>query len=223
MTAERRGGLRKPIILTAAAALAAPIMLADVPSAATIGVYAALLCIVAWWTRYFFYGKTARTRADSATYHDRGLEAERSGDFAMALQWLTLAANLGHAGAMNEIGLLHMNGSGVSPSTERAIEWFQKAIAHGERVSAPANLRRAMAEMHGSEGQQQSGGSSHVDDSGRMTRTAALEVFDLKEGATAADIRSAYVRLMRQVHPDKGGSNFFAKQLNEARNLLLAD
>jgi hypothetical protein len=27
--------------------------------------------------------------------------------------------------------------------------------------------------------------------------------------------------LMKRVHPDLGGSNFFAKQLNEARDLLL--
>jgi hypothetical protein len=26
---------------------------------------------------------------------------------------------------------------------------------------------------------------------------------------------------MKRVHPDHGGSNFFAKQLNEARDLLL--
>jgi hypothetical protein len=30
----------------------------------------------------------------------------------------------------------------------------------------------------------------------------------------------AYNRLMKQVHPDVGGTNFFAKQLNEARETL---
>jgi curved DNA-binding protein CbpA len=40
-------------------------------------------------------------------------------------------------------------------------------------------------------------------------------------GATEQQIRVAYNRLMKRVHPDVGGSDFFAKQLNEARNILL--
>jgi curved DNA-binding protein CbpA len=36
-----------------------------------------------------------------------------------------------------------------------------------------------------------------------------------------AEINAAWKRLMNQVHPDKGGSNFIAKQLNEAREVLL--
>ena len=54
-----------------------------------------------------------------------------------------------------------------------------------------------------------------------MSRAAALEILDLQEGATRDDIRAAFNRVMQQVHPDKGGSNFFAKQLNAARKVLL--
>ena len=46
-------------------------------------------------------------------------------------------------------------------------------------------------------------------------------MLELKDGATKLEINAAYKRLMNQVHPDKGGSNFFAKQLNEAREVLL--
>jgi DnaJ-class molecular chaperone len=53
-----------------------------------------------------------------------------------------------------------------------------------------------------------------------MTRATALELLELKEGATKAEMRKAYMRLMQSVHPDKGGSNYFAKQLNEAREVL---
>jgi hypothetical protein len=56
---------------------------------------------------------------------------------------------------------------------------------------------------------------------GRMTPEQALEILELKSGATAADIRAAYNRLMQKVHPDAGGSTFFAKSLNLARDTLL--
>ena len=54
-----------------------------------------------------------------------------------------------------------------------------------------------------------------------MTRAEALEVLDLKEGATDGDIREAYKRLMMLNHPDRRGSAYYAKKLNEARDLLL--
>jgi TPR repeat protein len=219
MATGTRRGLRKPIILTAAAVIAAPIISADAPTEATFAVYAALLCSVAWWIRYFFKRGDTRRRANALAF-DRALEAKDNGDFTAALQWFALAANGGDANAMNHLGLLHMYGQGVPQSYEIALEWFQKAIEHGDRKNAPDNQRRALAEMQGNSRRQNAGGNTD-EDGGHMSRGAALEVFDLKEDATPADIRAAYLRLMQQVHPDRGGSTFFAKQLNEARDLLL--
>jgi type IV secretion system protein VirD4 len=54
-----------------------------------------------------------------------------------------------------------------------------------------------------------------------MTVALALEILELKDGATDQEIRAAYNRLMQKVHPDVGGSTFFAKQLNAARDMLL--
>jgi len=56
---------------------------------------------------------------------------------------------------------------------------------------------------------------------GKLSEPQALEILGLNTGATKQEIRAAYNRLMKLVHPDVGGSNFFAKQLNEARDLLL--
>jgi hypothetical protein len=56
---------------------------------------------------------------------------------------------------------------------------------------------------------------------GKLSQRQALEILGLETGATEQEIRAAYGRLMKRVHPDLGGSNFFAKQLNEARDLLL--
>ncbi len=55
----------------------------------------------------------------------------------------------------------------------------------------------------------------------QMTRSEALEVLGLEEGATNSEVNEAYRRLMGQVHPDKGGSDWMAAKLNAARKTLL--
>ena len=56
-----------------------------------------------------------------------------------------------------------------------------------------------------------------------MTRTEALEVLGLGEGATVDDVKRAYRDLIKKVHPDTvGGSTYLAKKLNEARDVLLS-
>jgi DnaJ homolog subfamily C member 19 len=54
-----------------------------------------------------------------------------------------------------------------------------------------------------------------------MTRAEALDVLGLKPGASEAEIRAAYVRLMRAAHPDSGGSDWLATRVNQARDVLL--
>jgi hypothetical protein len=56
-----------------------------------------------------------------------------------------------------------------------------------------------------------------------MTEAEAREILEVGPNATRAEIMAAYKRLMAKVHPDRGGSNFFAKQLNAARAVLLGD
>jgi len=54
-----------------------------------------------------------------------------------------------------------------------------------------------------------------------MTKAKAAEILGVKETATPKEIKTRYQHLMKQVHPDKGGSEHFASQLNEAKDLLL--
>jgi hypothetical protein len=56
---------------------------------------------------------------------------------------------------------------------------------------------------------------------GAMSREQALEILGLEAGASADDIRAAHRRLMQQMHPDKGGSDYLAAQINRARDVLL--
>ena len=54
-----------------------------------------------------------------------------------------------------------------------------------------------------------------------MSRPEALEVLGLEDGADEAQVNEAFRRLMAQVHPDKGGSDWMAAKLNDARKTLL--
>lgn len=55
----------------------------------------------------------------------------------------------------------------------------------------------------------------------RMSRGEALEVLGLEPGADQDEIRAAHKRLLRLVHPDRGGSAYLAWRVYQARDTLL--
>jgi hypothetical protein len=56
---------------------------------------------------------------------------------------------------------------------------------------------------------------------GAMTRRDAASLLGVPENADAAAVKKAYLRLIRMAHPDAGGTEGLAVQLNRARDVLL--
>ncbi|MGH1470190.1 MAG: hypothetical protein ACRBCS_03295 [Cellvibrionaceae bacterium] len=90
-------------------------------------------------------------------------------------------------------------------------------------------LLRAFAEKHfeedhfdnNNEQKNEESDSNKRPTSSEMTRTEALEILGLKDTATKEDIILAHKKLMQKMHPDRGGSNYLAAKINEAKDFLV--
>ncbi len=56
-----------------------------------------------------------------------------------------------------------------------------------------------------------------------MDRDEALQVLGLSDGASRDDIKAAHRKLISGMHPDHGGSDYLAAQINQAKDVLLGE
>ena len=95
-------------------------------------------------------------------------------------------------------------------------DWFVKEEEEAKRKAHDSSGKRQRRQRKSRD--RQSGDELNV-----MTSAVALEILGLAPDASASDVCAAHQRLIRAVHPDKGGSNYLAARVNAARDALLEE
>ncbi len=111
--------------------------------------------------------------------------------------------------------------------SQLALDDLMTLLSGLERDGEPASIQLLEAYLDRNHpdwreraGSRQDGASSAASD-GLMTREKALSILGLEDGATEADVKAAYQRIISNLHPDHGGSTYLAAQVNAARDMLL--
>ena len=84
-----------------------------------------------------------------------------------------------------------------------------------------AYLDRRFPDWHARAGQSRTSDPGGGQAEGPMSMDEAYEILGLEPGASKSDIRRAHRTLMKKMHPDHGGSTYFAAKINQAKDLLL--
>lgn len=84
-----------------------------------------------------------------------------------------------------------------------------------------AYLDRAHPDWREGAEQQAEGASGAA--SAKMSVKEAYEILGLELGAGEDEIVAAHRRMMKQYHPDQGGSDYLAARINQAKDLLLGE
>jgi hypothetical protein len=102
---------------------------------------------------------------------------------------------------------LYREVGGADPETSRLLEVYLD-----RRLAADWRSKSANGESSSKKSRADSG----------MTRKEAYRVLGLKTDASEDEIRAAHRKLMLNIHPDRGGSDYLAAKINEAKDVLLS-
>lgn len=93
-------------------------------------------------------------------------------------------------------------------------------LAVAGRVAQLSQYAPMFKKMMGEEAEQSHAGAAGASQHD-MSKQAAADVLGVDVNAKPDDIRMAHKRLMQKMHPDRGGSDALAKQINLAKDVLL--
>jgi len=109
---------------------------------------------------------------------------------------------------------------------ELALDDLLALLAHcrAEDAQSAAVLEAYLDRYHGEAWRDEPRSRSRADTpSARMTPKEAREILGVNESADRDTILAAHRRLMQKLHPDRGGSDYLAAKINQAKDCLLGN
>ena len=76
--------------------------------------------------------------------------------------------------------------------------------------------------QHANSSSQQNQNNQQASAQTKMDKKQACEILGIKPDASKEEIIKAHKRMMQKVHPDRGGSDYLAAQINQAKDTLLS-
>ncbi len=98
------------------------------------------------------------------------------------------------------------------------VGWIWRILSMVQMGRQFRDMFRGKAEAGSGEGASAPGAPSAT---GSMTVEEAARILGVEMGASEDDVKAAYKRLMSQIHPDKGGTDYLAAKVNQAKDVML--
>ncbi len=138
-------------------------------------------------------------------------------DPARLAQRLRLSFGLGGVAAGVLMFMAGRAGLGLSLLVVGAgllVTWFRRGLVEGNQDRGEAAGPEDLKDHPGF-------GRRHPARQSAMTEEEAYKVLGLDPGTGADEVRRAHRALMQKLHPDRGGSDWLASRINQAKDVLL--
>lgn len=189
---------------------------------ALIGSLFAVLPRFAFLLRYIPFLKSFRSRQQSGGFgHKKGSsQSNTTNGSKVSARYVTMTLNHETGELEGDVTDGRFAGQQLSAMPMEAIVQLHKECLQNDDESA-ALVESYLDRIHGDAWRQarHDQTTSHAD--GNMSHTEALEILGLSDGANKKEIIQAHRRLMQKMHPDRGGSDYLAAKINQAKDTLL--
>ena len=134
--------------------------------------------------------------------------------------WLELTLDRGSGAVDGEVLQGALQGQRLSGLSEEQLQALHRDCRGDPQSLALLNayLQRARPGWRPADGA--SGGADDFDEPAMSAATAA-RILGVRPDAAAEEVRAAHRALAQKLHPDRGGSDYLARKINQARDVLL--
>jgi len=172
-----------------------------------LGFMLAFSAALFWWGQRNLLLETRANQGEVFAQYRLGEKelraAQRSGDYAEALEWLHKAAAQGNVDAQSRLGYLFAKGVGVPQDGNEALNWFRRACEPRE-ATEPVTLQATVVQC---DYRKLAEWVRQLDSRGLKIASKNLEIAAVAQGRVFAELRtrdgSVYQRLrVQRIEPD---------------------